>query len=76
MDLKKDINNLTFDDMKPITVSFKRNENDFELYKWILKHSNYSGFIKDYLKMIKDNENNNSQTKTGNEQVNLIDMDF
>ena len=46
----KDINSLTVEDIKPITTSFKKNEDELILYKWILGHSNYSGFIKDILR--------------------------
>lgn len=44
------INSITINDIKPITVSFKKNEEELILYKWILEHSGYSGFIKDILK--------------------------
>lgn len=37
-------------EVKPITISFKRNEEDKQLYQWILSHSNFSGFIKDILR--------------------------
>jgi len=46
----KDINSLTVEDIKPITTSFKKNEDELILYKWVLGHSNYSGFIKDILR--------------------------
>lgn len=36
--------------MKPIALSFKNTVDDMELYKWILSHSNLSGFIKDILR--------------------------
>lgn len=36
--------------IKPIGLSFKKTEEDLKLYKWIYKHSNVSGFIKDILK--------------------------
>lgn len=36
--------------MPRITVSFKNNEEELELYKEIKKHSDRSGFIKDILK--------------------------
>jgi hypothetical protein len=41
-----------------ITVSFKNTLDDIELYNWILKHSNKSGFIKDILKQAKLKELN------------------
>ena len=37
-------------DMPRITVSFKHNKEDLELYNEIMKHSDRSGFIKDILK--------------------------
>lgn len=36
--------------MPRITVSFKHNKEDLELYNEIMKHSDKSGFIKDILK--------------------------
>lgn len=36
--------------MPRITVSFKHNKEDLELYNEIMKHSDRSGFIKDILK--------------------------
>jgi nitroimidazol reductase NimA-like FMN-containing flavoprotein (pyridoxamine 5'-phosphate oxidase superfamily) len=33
-----------------IPLSFKNTQEDIELYNWISKHSNKSGFIKDILK--------------------------
>jgi hypothetical protein len=47
---------LTYDDIKPIGLSFKKTPEDFELYKWILNHSGYSNFIKDKLREAKDAE--------------------
>jgi len=79
----KDIENLTIDDMKPLTISFKKNENELSLYKWILIHSGYSGFVKDKLREIKDADGNLSTgsilLKAAPEQVkdnNLIEFDF
>jgi hypothetical protein len=39
-----------------IPLSFKNTQEDIELYNWISKHSNKSGFIKDILKQIKSKE--------------------
>ena len=36
--------------IKPITISFKNNEEDQKLYNWISSKSNFSGFIKDILR--------------------------
>lgn len=43
---------------KPVIIglSFKANKEDMELYFWIKKHSNLSGFIKDILRATKENE--------------------
>lgn len=82
----KEIKNLTIDDMKPIAVSFKKNEDDFILYKWILSHSGYSSFIKDLLREVKENEIGISVKKEEKESYKaaatqtssnkLIDLDF
>ena len=37
-------------ELKVIGLSFKNNPEDIELYKWIISHSNKSGFIKDTLR--------------------------
>ncbi|NME95383.1 hypothetical protein HF847_05165 [Clostridium cochlearium] len=73
----KDIQSLTIDDIKPITVSFKKNEDELTLYKWILKHSGYSGFIKDILK--KEMNSVNKEIVSPENTVNrnsLIELDF
>jgi hypothetical protein len=36
--------------MPRITVSFKHNKEDLELYNEIMKHSDRSGFVKDVMK--------------------------
>lgn len=73
----KDIDFLTIDDMKPITVSFKKNEDELVLYKWILKHSGYSGFIKDILKREMNGETKEFVCeKEENKSNNLIELDF
>lgn len=73
----KDIDFLTIDDMKPITISFKKNEDELVLYKWILKHSGYSGFIKDILKGEMNGETKESvSVKVENKSDNLIELDF
>ena len=63
--------------VKPIALSFKNTPEDMELYKWIIAHSNLSGFIKDTLRIVKGNEifkkeNKNVESK----KTELIDMDF
>jgi len=64
--------------VKPIALSFKDDPEEIELYNWIKKHSNFSGFIKDILKTVKENEKA-LQSGTKNYESNkteLIDMDF
>lgn len=39
-----------------IPLSFKNTQEDIELYNWISKHSNKSGFVKDILKQVKSRE--------------------
>lgn len=79
----KDVKNLTIDDIKPLTISFKKNESELSLYKWILNHSGYSGFVKDKLREIKNAEgklsNGSILLKAAPEQDkdnNLIEFDF
>lgn len=73
----KDIESLTVDDIKNITISFKKTEEDLILYKWILWHSGYSSFIKDKLKEARNKENNHViKDETETKQQGLIDMDF
>lgn len=60
-------------EVKPITISFKKNSDDRELFQWILSHSNFSGFIKDILRK----EMNGSSApayKTESKNNNLIDL--
>lgn len=82
MELRK----INIDNMKPIAVSFKKNEEDFELYKWILSHSGYSGFIKDLLKeamkeelgILTSNEKKQPRLVASeeNQAKSLINLDF
>jgi hypothetical protein len=75
----KDIDSLTIDDIKPITISFKKTEDELILYKWVLNHSNYSGFVKDTLRDVKDGAggaNNNKTVMQEAKGTGLIDMDF
>lgn len=73
----RDIEFLTIDDMKPITISFKKNEDELVLYKWILKHSGHSGFIKDILKREMNGETKESvSVKLEDKNNNLIELDF
>lgn len=71
------IDSLTINDIKPITVSFKKNEEELILYKWILRHSGYSGFIKDILRKEMNNETKEivSLKDTANKN-SLIELDF
>lgn len=63
--------------VKPIGLSFKNNAEDLELYGWIMKHSNYSGFIKDILREAKDKEENHvSNKEEKNSNTGLINLDF
>lgn len=60
-------------EVKPITISFKKNEDDRELFNWILSHSNYSGFIKDILR--KEMNGCPAPTfRTESKSNNLIDL--
>jgi hypothetical protein len=72
----KDINSLTIDDIKPITISFKKTEDELNLYKWILDHSGYSGFVKDKLREVKESEGKVNKIHVEQAQSGLIDMDF
>lgn len=73
----KDIESLTIDDIKPITVSFKKNEDELNLYKWILNHSNYSGFIKDILRREMNGETKETiRVEDTVNRNNLIELDF
>ena len=63
--------------VKPIALSFKDNNEDMELYRWIKSHSNLSGFIKDILKTVKDHEEPKTENKScETKNIELIDMDF
>ncbi|RXM79560.1 hypothetical protein DP144_01765 [Clostridium tetani] len=71
------IDSLTINDIKPITVSFKKNEGELILYKWVLRHSGYSGFIKDILR--KEMNNETKEIVSLKDTVNknsLIELDF
>ena len=77
MDIK-DIDKLTIEDIKPLTISFKKSEEELILYKWILKQSGFNGFsgyIKSQLNIIKESgtpkkENNTPKIDT----TELIDL--
>jgi len=63
--------------IKPIALSFKNTPEDMELYKWIISHSNLSGFIKDTLRAVKGNDIFKKENKdVETEKTGLIDMDF
>jgi hypothetical protein len=63
--------------MAVIGLSFKNDEEDIELYKWINEHSNLSGFIKDTLRAAKEGEKPKKESNIfGNKKIELIDMDF
>lgn len=81
----KDIDNLTVNDIKTVTISFKKNEDELALYKWILKHSGYSSFVKDTLRKIMESEEvtnvefkqeSKTLNSTANQDNNLIDLNF
>ena len=57
--------------LKPIGLSFKNTPEDIELYEWIKSHSNQSGFIKDILRAVKDNESPKKETK--NYKSNVVE---
>jgi len=65
-------------ELKVIGLSFKNTPEDIELYKWIISHSNKSGFIKDTLRaargniIIQEEEIKESEF----DKNELIDMDF
>lgn len=60
--------------LKPIGLSFKNTKEDIELYKWIIEHSNKSGFIKDILRAAK--ESKPIEKKVEDKQDSLIDLNF
>lgn len=63
--------------IKPITVSFKNNEDDKRLYEWITSKSNFSGFIKDILKVKMEEELTGEViriSKEVKEESKLIDL--
>lgn len=63
--------------IKPITVSFKNNEDDKRLYEWISSKSNFSGFIKDILKVKMEEELTGEViriSKEGKDENKLIDL--
>ena len=62
--------------IKPITVSFKNNDEDKKLFEWISSKSNFSGFIKDILKEKMEEEINPGAKKvtTENKNTNLLDL--
>ena len=64
--------------VKTIGLSFKNNEEDKMLCEWIYTHSNVSGFIKDILRQVMNNErkissNSKSENKKNNDH-DLIDF--
>lgn len=64
-------------ELKIIGLSFKNNPEDIELYKWIISHSNKSGFIKDTLRAARLNYYPEEEIKeTEFDKTELIDMDF
>lgn len=64
--------------IKPITISFKNNEEDLKLSDWISKKSNFSGFIKDILRKKMEEDNNLSFSTVTEESTNkdnkLLDL--
>ena len=64
--------------VKTIGLSFKNNDEDKMLCDWIYTHSNVSGFIKDILRQVMNNErkissNSESENKKNNDN-DLIDF--
>lgn len=43
--------------LKPTAISYKDNEDDRRLREWIHSHSNFSGFVKDTLRKVMNEEN-------------------
>ena len=43
--------------LRPTAISYKDTEEDKILREWVHSHSNYSGFIKDILRKIMNEEN-------------------
>jgi hypothetical protein len=77
MGIKKTCN-LRVEDIRPISLSFKKNEDELELYKWVLNHSGYSNFIKDILREAKATEEGSDKiSKTQSKlksATNLLDF--
>ena len=74
-----EINNLTIEDIKPLTVSFKKTEDELILYKWILIQSGFNGFsgyIKNQLNLLKENETSKKENKSSvkSNTTELIDL--
>ena len=64
-------------ELKIIGLSFKNTPEDIELYKWIISHSNKSGFIKDTLRAARLNYSPEEEAKEVEfDKTELIDMDF
>lgn len=64
--------------IKPIALSFKNTPDDLALYKWIISHSNMSGFLKDTLRSVMNKENNfqKSELSSNGNKNSLVDLDF
>jgi hypothetical protein len=63
--------------VKPVTISFKNTTEDMELYSWITKHSNLSGFIKDTLRAeMEKKDTSDIRPETKATSNNLIEFDF
>lgn len=63
----KKIEDLTIEDIAPLSLSFKKTERDLEIYKYILSHSSYSNYIKDTIeadKILKEEMKNSKKKKT------------
>lgn len=79
----KDIDSLTIEDIKPLTVSFKKDEDDLILYKWVLKkcRSGKSGYIKDRLRELMESEEDDEVKPKSVKPIiqstnSLIELDF
>lgn len=61
--------------LKPTAISWKNNEEDESLRKWVHSHSNYSGFVKDILRAVMNNEESQYRDNVKlNKENELIDL--
>ena len=61
--------------LKPTAISWKNNEEDESLRKWVHSHSNYSGCVKDILRIAMNNEESQyKENAKSNKENELIDL--